>query len=294
MTAQMGSALSGILHRDGFTVGYDVYGDGDPTVFLLMPDIIVNARAWKAQVPFLARHFRVITIDPRGNGRSGRPHSSQEVTTRELEEDSWAVMDAVGADTAVLVGLCTGAGLATVMAAARPERVLGVFAINPGLLLAPPLPHKLAHDFEAELDSYEGWAKNNRNYWLDDWPGFAEFFFSEMFPEPHSTKQVEDTVSWALETTPEIMLLDEDADLDSRIGDAAEETCRKVRCPVLVVTGSLDKCQDPRRGRRLAELTRGDLVVLQGSGHLPNARDPVKVNILLRDFVRRVSRPAQC
>jgi pimeloyl-ACP methyl ester carboxylesterase len=47
--------------------------------------------------------------------------------------------------------------------------------------------------------------------------------------------------------------------------------------------------QDPDRGRRLAELTGGEFVLLEGCGHLPLARDPVKVNLLLRDFVRRAS-----
>ena len=45
-----------------------MYGDGDPTVYLLMPDTIVQSQAWKAQVPFLARLFRVMVSDPRGNG----------------------------------------------------------------------------------------------------------------------------------------------------------------------------------------------------------------------------------
>ena len=39
---------------------------------------------------------------------------------------------------------------------------------------------------------------------------------------------------------------------------------------------------------RLAEITGGEHVVIEGGGHLPQARDPVKVNLLLRDFVRRV------
>src|SRR5439155_6080706 len=39
------------------------------------------------------------------------------------------------------------------------------------------------------------------------------------------------------------------------------------------------------RGAALAEQTRGELVVLEGSGHAPHVRDPVKVNLLLRDFV---------
>jgi pimeloyl-ACP methyl ester carboxylesterase len=139
------------------------------------------------------------------------------------------------------------------------------------------------------LERNEGWFKYNEHYIRQNYRGFMEFFFGEMFPEPHSTKQVEDTVGWALETTPETMLLDEDLEPDPRFAAEAEATCRRVRCPVLVVSGSLDMCQSPDRGRRLSELTGGDFVLLEGSGHLPNARDPVKVNLLLREFVRRVS-----
>ena len=63
-------------------------------------------------------------------------------------DDAWAVLDAVGAEQAVLVGLCTGAGYVVLMAAEAPQRVLGICAINPGLQLSPPLPHKVAFDFD--------------------------------------------------------------------------------------------------------------------------------------------------
>lgn len=280
----------GALERDGFGVGYATYGAGDVTICLVMPDTIVHAGAWKAQVPFLARHFRVVTIDPRGNGRSDRPTGSDQMTAQHLIDDAWAVLDHVGAERVVLGGVCAGAGLCTILAAERPDRVLGVFAINPGLALTPPLPHRLQFDFDAELDTDEAWARSNRHYWLRDWPGFAEFFFTQMFPEPHSSKQVEDTVGWALETTPETMLIDHDGEPDPRFSTEAEDVCRALRCPVVVVSGSLDMCQDPDRGRRLAELTGGDFVLLEGCGHLPLARDPVKINLLLRDFVRRACR----
>jgi pimeloyl-ACP methyl ester carboxylesterase len=281
--------IDGVLDRDGFGVGYAVYGEGPVTLCLVMPDTIVHARAWKAQVPFLARYFRVVTVDPRGNGRSDRPTEPEEFAVPTLEADVWGVLDHVGADKVVLVGLCGGAALATLLAGEHPERVVGVVAINPGLALAPVLPNHLRYDFDAELDTTDGWAKRNRHYWLRDWSGFAEFFFTEMFPEPHSTKQVEDTVGWATETTPEVMLTDVACPGDRRLAEDVEQTCRRVRCPVLVLTGSLDNCQNPDRGRRLAELTGGDFVLLEGCGHLPNARDPVKVNLLIRDFVQRVS-----
>jgi pimeloyl-ACP methyl ester carboxylesterase len=86
-----------------------------------------------------------------------------------------------------------------------------------------------------------------------------------------------------------VMLLDADAPQDPRFGDEAVEVCQQVRCPVLVISGSLDRCQSPERGRRLADLTGGEFVLLDGAGHLPNARDPVKVNLLIRDFLRRVT-----
>lgn len=285
--------MSGFVDRDGIAVHYEVYGDGSPTVYLLMPDVIVQSRAWKAQIPFLARFFRVVVSDPRGNGRSDTPSESALLGDRLLLDDEWAVLDAVGADRAVIVGVCTGAGHGLMLAAERPERVLGVCAINPGMLLTEPLPHRIAFDFDEPRDSYEGWQKQNRHYWRQDWPGFAEFFFGEMFPEPHSTKQVEDCVGWSLGAGPETMLLEYDSPpYLGNAPDTATAVCEAVRdagCPVLVITGSLDQCQNPLRGPIVADLTGGEFVLIDGGGHLPQARDPVKVNLLIRDFVQRVA-----
>ena len=75
--------------------------------------------------------------------------------------------------------------------------------IGPRIPLAPRPSRSVLYPFEEPFDTYEGWAKVNRHYWLDDFRGFLEFFFSQMFTEPHSTKQIEDCVGWGLETTPD-------------------------------------------------------------------------------------------
>ena len=52
---------------------YEVYGAGEPTVLLLPTWQIVHSRKWKGQIATLARHYRVVTFDGRGSGKSDRP-----------------------------------------------------------------------------------------------------------------------------------------------------------------------------------------------------------------------------
>ena len=280
---------AGYVERDGVRVFYEVYGAGEPTVFLLPTWSIIHSRHWKMQIPYLARHFRVLTFDGRGNGRSDRPEGVTAYAEPEHAADALAVMDATDTERAVLVSLSLGAQRALLLAAGRPDRVAAAAFISPSVSLGKPLPSRIAHSFEDVLDTDEGWAKYNRHYWVRDYRGFLEFFFSQFFTEPHSTKQIEDCVSWGHETTPETLV---ETRLAIVMGE--EETralCQRVRCPALVIQGSEDAITGPSRGIELAEATRGALVLLEGSGHGPHARDPVKVNLLLEDFAGLAQEP---
>ena len=63
------------------------------------------------------------------------------------------------------------------------------------------------------------------------------------------------------------------------------DLARRMQCPSLVIQGSRDAITGKARGIALAEESGAELVMLSGSGHGPHARDPVKVNLLLRDFI---------
>ena len=283
----------GYVERDGVRVFYEVYGDA-PTTFLLFPTgPISHSRLWKAQIPYLSRYFRVVVFDPRGNGRSDRPGTAKAYSRWEFVEDGRAAIEAAGAETALVGGLCHGGGSALMLAARYPAIALGVFAIAPFVpMLAPSHENYLQFPFDEELDTEEGWAKCNSHYWRRDYPGFLEFFFSHQLPEPHSTKQLEDCVEWGLA-----------GDVDANVLSAVEASrpwasekdaralCKRVRCPVLVAHGDLDGCQPRQEAEAVAELTGGSLVTLEGAGHLPQARHPVKVNGLMKEFADSVVPP---
>ncbi|MGH8977042.1 MAG: glycosyltransferase, partial [Acidimicrobiia bacterium] len=65
-----------------------------------------------------------------------------------------------------------------------------------------------------------------------------------------------------------------------------------VRCPTLVVHGTDDRMVPAHWGEELAARMKADLVLLEGSGHVPLGRDPVRCNHLIRDFVDHVHPPA--
>jgi pimeloyl-ACP methyl ester carboxylesterase/predicted glycosyltransferase len=275
---------TGHVERDGLRVYYEVYGAGEPTVLLLPTWSLMHSRHWKMQIPYLARHCRVVTFDPRGNGRSDRPTEPEAYDEREFAADGLAVMDATETASAVIVGFSMGGQRGLILAAEHPERVDGAVFIGPSFMGGgDSLPERAVYDFDTEYETSEGWAKHNRFHWLRDYQDWVEFFVSKIFTEPHSTKPIEDGVGWALETDAETMIATQVAAVLTP--EEARELCRRVRCPVLLIQGKNDAITSYTRAVAMAEQTGGELVLLEGSGHAPHVRDPVKVNLLLRDFV---------
>jgi pimeloyl-ACP methyl ester carboxylesterase/predicted glycosyltransferase len=276
---------SGFVDRDGVNLYYEVYGSGDSTVLLLPTWSLIHSRHWKMQIPYLARHCRVVTFDGRGNGRSDRPQDTAAYDEREFAADALAVLDATQTKRAVIVGFSLGGQRGLILAADHPDRVDGAVFIGPNFQGGGDvLPERTVFaNFDAEYDTCEGWAKYNRHHWLRDYRDFVEFFMSKMFTEPHSTKPIEDAVGWALETDAETLIATQEG--PGLTPEDSRELAHRVRCPVLVIHGDRDAIASVTRGAAMAEHTGGDLVVLEGSGHAPHVRDPVKVNLLLRDFI---------
>ena len=126
-----------VKSADGVELHVEVFGDGDPVLLLHgWPD---DADLWRNQVPALTSNgFRVITPDLRGFGRSGRPAGKDSYHLASSLADVAAVLDAVQAPQAHVVGHDWGAAVAWLTAMLMPDRVRTLTAVS--------VPHLAAKD----------------------------------------------------------------------------------------------------------------------------------------------------
>ncbi len=284
----------GYIERDGVRVHYEVHGSGEPTILFCPTWTLVDSRVWKMQVPYFARHGRVIVLDPRGNGRSDRPQTVAAYAEREFARDAIDVLDATGTERAIVVGLSQGGQRALLIGVDHPDRVLGLVLIGPffpaswapatifaRLMARPPLTTL----FMRPPLTTSGFGKWNGVHWRRNFRDFVEWFAAVAVREPHSTKGHEDAVEWGLGTDPETLIrswvADNAAPLTRR-GQLA--LARRIQCPVLVINGTRDKLTSFADAELLAKTTGGKLLAIEGGDHVPELRRPVEVNLAIREF----------
>lgn len=112
------------ITRDGVRLWYGDFGHGPPVV--LLHGGMGNAGNFGHQVPVLmARGYRVIVVDSRGQGRSGWDGGA--FSYDQFASDLVSVLDHLGVARAAIVGWSDGACTALALAKAHPQRVAGVF-----------------------------------------------------------------------------------------------------------------------------------------------------------------------
>lgn len=277
--------------RDGVQLAYEVFGPSDTrrTIAPLPGWSIAHSRFWKMQIPYFALHdFRVLTFDGRGSGKSDRPKSGY--TTDDFTDDTLAVFEAAGVEQAAIVGVSAGARWALQLAAEHSERVSHLVLIGQAARLHGAARLDL-QTFLSEPPDREGWNKYNAVHWREQYLDFVQWISTQIASDAHSTKAAEDLVRWALETTPDILIPTVVESATPRVAQFAAA----IHCPTLLIHGDEDKMVPLENSLSMHELIQGSsLVVVQGSGHVPNGRDPVRMNLLIHDFLGRDRPRRQC
>jgi pimeloyl-ACP methyl ester carboxylesterase len=277
--------------RAGCRIGYRVSGTGGPAILLFSAWQIVHSAAWRAQVPVLSRHARVITVDCIGNGRSDRPQETWRYHPFQLVADALAVLDAEKTRTCLVGGFSYGGHLAALTAARHPDRVSGAMLLSPTAPFGPSNPTLTPENFTARRESPVGWEKYNLHYWRSNYAGFADFFMREVFSASRSEHLIAEGVAWARQTDAETLIHTIMARRDTEGQD--ERIYRTIRCPVLVLHGTEDRVVPQAKGPMVAELTGGRFIPIRGAGHMPGLEAPGPVNDAMVGFLEETHRRAR-
>ncbi len=264
------------LAVDGGRLYVEDHGAGDPPL-LLIQGLGYAVWGWRDQLPALAARRRTIAFDNRGAGRSSKepgPYSMEQ-----FAGDGLSVLDALGVESAHVIGVSMGGFIAQVLALQAPERVCS-------LTLAGTGPGGPEHE-RVPGETVKAWLAS-AGLPPDEYARRTmHLSFSAGWSEEHP-ERYEQLLAARLEypTPPDCWLAQFEAAnrfLDS--GAAVE----KIATPVLVVHGDADRVVPVSNGHLLARRIAGaELAVLPGRGHVVQLESPDEFNRLVTAFLNRV------
>jgi pimeloyl-ACP methyl ester carboxylesterase len=123
------------------TIGMNLIEQGNGPTILLCHGFPETSYAWRHQLAALAEAgFRAIAPDMRGYGATDKPEAIEEYTVFHLVGDMVALLDALGEQTAIIVGNDWGATVAWQAAQMRSDRFVGIVALGVPMMAPPPIP----------------------------------------------------------------------------------------------------------------------------------------------------------
>ena len=255
-----------------------VVDDGDGPPILLLHAGIADLRAWDSMVPGLvAAGYRAIRYDARGFGRS---------TTEDVpfsnRADAIAGLDALGIGRAALVGNSRGGQIAIDTAIEFPDRVVALVMVgsgpggfDPGIELPDEAPYEAEAERLASADPVDGDALADLDVrlWVDG-PGQP--------PDraPSEIREAVRTMSRPLYDKGHV------SGQPSPLEPVANDRLGDLRCPVLLVNGSLDVQYIALATERLeAAVPDVRVVTIPNVAHMVGMEVPAKLNELILEFL---------
>jgi pimeloyl-ACP methyl ester carboxylesterase len=260
---------TGYAVNEGVRLYYEVHGSAPQTLLFVAPHPIVHSGIWKMQIPFLARHFRTIIYDGRGSGRSDRPASGHGL--EQFVGDALAVLHEVDVPRCALVTEGSASKIVAALAARHPELLAAIVLLSPRFYGAPALTP----------GEWEEWKRR----YIAELDASVRHLIAGHFSEPHSTKLADDFWGWAHDGDPRIIVT---ANQEFFVEADARPLLPQVRCPVLLIHGRWNRempYEHSLEGQALLPDAR--LATIETPGAWPAGRDPVRVNLLIREFLAR-------
>lgn len=255
-------------HVNGQRIAYDDTGSGNDAI-VFSHGFFMDRTMFAPQVEALSDRWRCISWDERGHGETEAAADS--FTYWDSASDLLALLDHLGVERAVLVGMSQGGYLSLRAALLAPKRIMALVLID--TQQAPDAPETAAGYDQLVL---EGWlapggpAPEIRRQLADIIVGAGA---------PGGSRWIEAATSIPEATVRQIYeTLATRDDLTDRMGE--------LTMPALVVHGSEDLAIGIEKGRALADLLpNSEFVEVEGGGHAANLTHPAEVNAAITRFL---------
>ena len=261
---------------NGESLAYIDMGEraGQPVV--LIHGYTDNARDWAPMVPFLSKQFRLILVDIRGHGQSGKPECCY--TRLDFAFDIKLLLDSLGVQKADIVGHSLGSIIAQTFAEYWPERTDRVVLISstggtpPGKEKKPP-----QFDFAAEIRKLKEPIDPDSPFMIAWWDS----------PKPVDPDFIRRQRKDAAGIPLRVWLAVLDQALTDNVFASLQSTLPRLKASTLLIWGSQDPImeEDARQSLRDA-LPRAKVKIFDGLGHNPFWEEPRAVADVVNAFLK--------
>ncbi|CAD5108727.1 alpha/beta fold hydrolase [Zestomonas carbonaria] len=258
----------------GCQLHYEEYGHGAP--LLLVHGLGSSTLDWEYQIPALSPHYRVIALDVRGHGRSGKPRERYSIAG--FAEDVAALIEHLGCGPVHLVGISMGGMIGFQVGVDFPHLLKSLTIVNSG----PEVKARKPADY---LMIAQRWTLSR----LLSLERIAKGLARILFPKPEQAElrqKVEQR--WPRNDKRAYT-----ASLDAIIGWGVRERLERITCPTLVVSADHDYTPVALKEAYVKELPNARLAVIADSRHATPMDQPERFNTTLLDFLAEVERSAK-
>jgi len=249
------------INRNGVKIHYETYGQG-PAV-LLTHGYSATSEMWEGQIDVLSRHHMLILWDMRGHGQSDSPEDPTAYSEEETVEDMESILDAAGANRAVIGGLSLGGYMSLAFHLMHPERVRALLIVDTG----PGFRNDEA-----------------RKGWNDTALRTAEKFERDGLASLRSLSRER---SQSTHKSAKGLALAGRGMLTQRDGRVIS-SLPEIKAPALVIVGANDTPFLKAADYMAAKIPHAEKVVLADAGHAANIDQPAAFNEAVMHFLRAV------
>ena len=244
-------------------------GQGQPLV--LVHGLGTHLGLWKHQTAEFSSHYRLITLDLRGFGRSSKPSAPGSYSVEVLAEDVAGVIRKLGLSEVQLLGASMGGFIAQLIGLEHPELVRSLILCHTGPRMSIPEDIMAARLASLDATSMPDYGKLVAEQALAPDPDPRVFGWLAEMIGSNDKRSYRQVLTEGLQGF----------DMADRVAEIAK--------PTLVIVGDQDRVIPPEEGRELARRIPGaEVVTIRGVGHIGYAEQPERFNEAVLSFLRGV------